>query len=433
MPGRFSQFLNHFRTTAVLQAGLADAAASSAATFLVGVFAAATLSARNLGGYGVFYQAVFFGTVLPVQLVLIPAEIASLDLDRRVRGCILKKTVRLASGLSMIAGIGAVALGWSITSAQLAPRSAVAFAATGAVTGALWPLQDHVRRVLHLANSSWKAAAVSTTQLAMVSLSLVAVHAAGSKSVWLPFGILGIANAVSLSAGLVLANLRGAREHCLDLRARSLATSGKWLLGAAALPSFAGLAVAALVVRIAGLGVQGHVEAARVLGQPLAVVSLGLTSVLGPRVMEAARRNQRGRADRFVRLYGYSIAAVAILYGGFAATPWRANFLARLVPNAYAVSGLVALTILANLATNLTNPLRSQLIALHREAKLTLVEALGNLARLSATMSVGYLGAYSVPLGLASLAATRGVRYFRLLADAYRSHTGPPRDLQKEP
>jgi ABC-type glycerol-3-phosphate transport system permease component len=61
-----------------LSAGLLDAGLASLATLAVGVYAARSLSAAELGTYALFFSAFTVAAVLPTQLLLVPAEVATL-------------------------------------------------------------------------------------------------------------------------------------------------------------------------------------------------------------------------------------------------------------------------------------------------------------------------------------------------------------------
>jgi hypothetical protein len=76
-----------------------------------------------------------------------------------------------------------------------------AHALTMTACAALTPLQEHVRRVLHLAGISWHAAAVSLVQLGCVALALLLLARVQVPAIWRPFGALTIGTVVSLGAG----------------------------------------------------------------------------------------------------------------------------------------------------------------------------------------------------------------------------------------
>ena len=95
----------------------------------------------------------------------------------------------------------------------------------------------------------------------------------------------------------------------------------------------------------------GYAEAARVVAQPVLVLATGLTAVLAPKAMEAAMHYDLDAARHTRRVYLSIMAGGGVLYLAAAATPWILNPMKYLVPAAYVVGGLVAITIVANLVS----------------------------------------------------------------------------------
>ena len=121
----------------------------------------------------------------------------------------------------------------------IAPRPTVVapLALTAALTTILSPVQDHLRRVFHLADQSWRAAATSAVQFGVATVCLaVGYFAFDVPAAWLPFGSLAVANAASLTAGFALA--RPGAEAGGHPGIRSLWSQGVFLLlGAVAPPA----------------------------------------------------------------------------------------------------------------------------------------------------------------------------------------------------
>jgi hypothetical protein len=53
-------------------------------------------------------------------------------------------------------------------------------------------LQDHVRRVLHMAGAHWRAAMVSLVQLVAIACSLAVLELTRVRPVWRPFAALTV-------------------------------------------------------------------------------------------------------------------------------------------------------------------------------------------------------------------------------------------------
>jgi hypothetical protein len=110
-------------------------------------------------------------------------------------------------------------------------------------------LQEHVRRVLHLAGMSWHAAVVSLVQVGGVLMALALLGSAETHVIWRPFGALTIGTVVALGQ----------------------------------------------------VDVDPAATAARIVGQPIFVLAVGLSAVLNPRAMEAGAGRDRAAARHVAR------------------------------------------------------------------------------------------------------------------------------------
>ena len=159
-----AQIHRHGTGARLLSAGMVDAGFASLATFSIGVYAARELSASALGVYAFLFAAFIMTAVIPEQLVFRPLEIQALEFERVRRLWLLKSSVRMALGPCLVA---AIALG---AATLLAPKSGseplLGMMASVAVLTILSPIQDHIRRTLHLSGVSWRAASVSMCQFA---------------------------------------------------------------------------------------------------------------------------------------------------------------------------------------------------------------------------------------------------------------------------
>jgi O-antigen/teichoic acid export membrane protein len=331
-----------------LPAGMVDASMASLATFSIGLAATNLLDEVDLGVYAVFFTAFMFGTVLPRNLVFTPAEITAVSRPLPERMMLLAQSVRLGLPIAAIGAVGVVlaaVVTWPLTD----PASVVALTATTIVATLLSPIQDHLRKLFHIADHSWLAATVSVVQVLAAGVGVTSLVVADVASAWIPFGALAFANAVSLSVAWSLALRVGPTGGRPRLRLRALVASGKWLLLQASAPSIAGFAAAALIAWLAGPVALGHAEAARIVAQPVLVFATGLTAVLAPRVMESAMRTDLQAARRVRHIYLSLVLVAGVSYLLVAAVPWAWNPMQYLVAAAYVVPGLVALTIVTNI------------------------------------------------------------------------------------
>jgi O-antigen/teichoic acid export membrane protein len=168
---------------------------------------------------------------------------------------------------------------------------------------------------------------------------------------WMPFGTLAIANALSLSTGLIIGRVLKQERLEEPLRFWALAREGRWLLAQAMLPSVAHFSVANIIAALAGAEALGYTEAARVVAQPVLVFATGLTAVLAPRSMRAAMDRDDAAARSARKVYMALMLAGGTLYLLAASTEWVLNPMQYLVPAAYVVPWLVAAKIVSNMTT----------------------------------------------------------------------------------
>jgi O-antigen/teichoic acid export membrane protein len=417
-----------------LPAGVVDAGVASLATFAVGLTATRILTPAELGVYAVFFTAFQFGSVVPTHLVYLPAEILSVDHARADRMQLLRGSLRTAplpSSVTVVAVLLATAVTWGGTSTEL--RTGLTLT-TAAVT-LLAPAQEHARRLLHLAGLSWHAATVSVMHLFVVLGSIAVMHyALDIGAAWIPFGALAIANVASLTTAVLIA-IRASGGRSLYPGLRRLASSGRWLVVVGAVPAAAAFLVATLISALAGNETLGHAEAARIAAQPIVVVSVGLSWVLGPRSMEAANRRDRRAARRIARMFLVLLALATLGFLALAGHDQTWNPLAHLIPAAYTVTGLTAVTILANLVRGVVFPHRSELLGGHREKHLSLIEVLASVAMVAAAATASVTGAFARPMSLFAQGGWRAVHYRRALEPLYEDPGSPDdgRDAREGP
>ena len=385
-------------------AGLVDAAVSSLATFVVGVYAVRTLEPVVLGGYSLVYQLVFLAAIVPAAFVFGPVESEVVDDPAPARMAHVRRSLRLGSGPALGAGL-LVALWPRVAPGELPVGPAVALATTGAAVAVLSPIQDHVRRMLHSAGRSRQAAVASLVQLLVVAIGLLAAAGMSLPAAALPFGILAAANLVSLAVAIA-PHLRHAPPS-RPLRLTAVARRGGWLVAGSLLGPAAGFVAASIVAAMAGAEALGHAEAARIIAQPVWVLAVGLSAALSPRLMSARRRGNVPGAVRLRRRFlaaVLAVGAVIMLWFGIA---WIGNPLPGLLRPAYVVPGLVVLSVLAQTLTAAAFPYRSELLGLNHERKLLRLEVAASAARIIPSAAAGLVGALAVPMGLACAGAVR--------------------------
>jgi hypothetical protein len=404
-----------------LVVGLADASLASAATFGAALFAARMLTPDGLGAYGLVFAAFLIAAIVPTQLIFVPAEVIAVAQPDGTRMRLLGRTLRLGTPVTLLAALG-IAL-WLVARPDgIGPGITGPLTATAIATAAVSPLQDHVRRMLHLSGASGRAALVSAVQLVVV-VGLVGLGwLTGVPEPWVPFGALAGANAASFATGLLIARgpMRGTPTVVVERGA--LVDAGRWLTAVGMLPTGAAFLAAAMVAHIAGPDVLGLAEAARIAGQPMIVFTIGISAVLGPQSIQAAQRRDGAAGRRIARQFAALVIGAGAAYTLVFGHAWALNPMALLVPQAFSLTGLAALTVLANTAQGIVFPWRSELLGAARNATLAGVEVVGSIARIAVAGTAAVLGAYAIPAGLLLLAVVRAVMYPRALG----RHYAPP-------
>jgi hypothetical protein len=278
--------------------------------------------------------------------------------------------------------------------------------------------------MLHISQLSWRAAWVSVVQLSVVVVTLIVLIAVDAPVGWIPFGSLAMANLVSLLVGMGLARASAARLGPA-LHFGELARSGRWLLLVGLVASGGEFLAGTLVSHLADLSALGYAEAARVIGRPLPVLALGLSAVLGPRSMQAAaqRRPELARRARNVFLAVLSVSGSAYLL--IAGVAWSWNPLAWLVPKAYVVSGLAAVTILGNVINGFALPRRFELMGGRRERKLARAESLTTVLEVAFVFTAPWTQSFAIAAGDLIGKAARWLGFRRAMAGHYRDVGNP--------
>jgi O-antigen/teichoic acid export membrane protein len=182
-----------------------------------------------------------------------------------------------------------------------------------------------------------------------------------------------------------------------------------------------------IITRLAGAEVLGYAEAARIVAQPLYVLTIGLSASLWPRSMEAAAGRSRGAARHIARLTAAVIVLAGVLYGATTIVPWWGNPLGTLIPQAYVVEGLVALSVLGFVVVGVSFPPRTELIGAGMERSLAGVALLAGALQCAAAFSAVWIGPFARPVGLTLFATVLVLGCWRQLKALYEEPTLIPK------
>lgn len=422
LPLLLDRFLRLWRQRQDMLAGLLDAGSASLATFIVGVYAVRALEPSILGGYALVYQAVFMLGIIPANLVFVPAEVAVVEHPARFRLRYLGRSLRLGALPAVVSALALAA--WIPIAPPEVPADAVlALTITGVLTVSLTSMQDHLRRMLHSGGASWHATMVSVVQLLVAGAGALAAGPLGIPAPWVPFGALSLANLLSLTVGVFFGIRLGRRADAPPpkevLRFAGLARAGMWLVWGGMLNPATGFVSAALVSHLASAAALGYAEAARVVAQPVWVLAVGLSFVLTPRSMEAAKHRSRDEARKVSRLFLTAILGVGLVTFGWFGFDWPLNPLEWLLPAAYVVTALVPVTILSQILSSTIFPYRSELLGAGGESTYTRVEMVGGVARTGVSASAGWTGPFAIPLGIMAVWGVRWIGFRRALSRFY--------------
>jgi O-antigen/teichoic acid export membrane protein len=401
-----------------LVAGLFDSGLSSLATFSIGICAIRLLDPAALGSYALCYRAVFLVAFIPGELIFAPAEVRIVGLDPNQRLGMLTRSILL--GLPAALGAGLMVMGWMFFAPPEVLDSVLWPLTTTAMASAfLSPIQDHIRRMLHIGGRSEVAAIVSGVQLVTAVAAIASLIVLNVPPAWIPFAALGSANLVSSVVGVFLGRRGSAAPNDKVLSYPDLVKTGRWLVVTGMAGPAAAFGVASIVGFLAGAVALGYAEAARVVASPLLVFGNGLWFVLNPHAVRAARERNRENAAGLYRQY--AAGAVAALVGAmvFLGADWPWNPVAGLMSKAYVVPGLVALYLLADVAFMSSWLFRSEILGGGREAAMTRIEIPVSVASLAVAATAGVLHAYAIPLATLSGSILRWLAYRGVLKGIY--------------
>lgn len=186
-------------------------------------------------------------------------------------------------------------------------------------------------------------------------------------------------------------------------------------------PTGATFLAATMVTHLAGPVALGHAEAARIVAQPLLVIAMGLSAVLGPRSLEAGAARDREEARRFSRPFTFLLGCAGLAYSAVTITAWWGNPLGALIPKAYAVPGLVTATVLAHVATGMGYPFRAELLGARRLQRLPQMAMIAGLLQCAVAGLAAWLGAFARPVSTTVGSVTLWLGYWRYRRMVYTS------------
>ena len=411
-----------------LSPGVIDAGVASVATFGTGLAGVNLLSDSDRGVYGIFFTAFFLGSVIITESILVPAQVVAVN---KPRGHHLQDSHR---GF-LLALVPAVVACQAATVAALLNRNLastevlVALTTTTLLTIVLSPMQDHSRQLLHISGRSWEAALVSVAQLLVVIVSISTMFWLDVTPAWIPFGSLALANAVSLTVGILLTRRDLPRQNDGDAPTLGyLFASGKWLVVRSALPALLAFASANIITQLPGSVAYGYAEAARQVAQPVTVLASGLLAMMAPPAIRAASQHDRGAARHNRRIYLLVLGAAAGAYLLLVSWDWALNPMSFLVPPAYVVGGLVAATILANTLTAVFRILSKEMLGADRARTLAGISLISAPFLPIAALTAGTTEAFARPLGYVLEGVMRISAAGRSLQGYYRKPADLPID-----
>ena len=301
------------KTPSKVLAGLFDAGAAAASTFLAGLIAIRGLEGNVLALYVLLFSATLVAMSLPRQLVFVPSELKA-NMQPTVVAPAVSRDAFRALPIDALTALLVAVSGASLFG-RVSLSSYLALALTAAAFAVISPLQDHLRSALHLVGRHWSAATCSLVVLAVVAAvaidALLAPPTSGTEL--LPFGSLFVGKAISLGVGAFL--LRGAGRYT-TYRPDPFRIRVRFLFAEVAVQA-AWFGCNQAVLFSVSAGALGDLEAARVVASPLNIVIVGLLTFLNPsllRALSAGRTNAAGLRTRLIRIFAVVIAAGAVYF-----------------------------------------------------------------------------------------------------------------------
>jgi O-antigen/teichoic acid export membrane protein len=280
--------------------------------------------------------------------------------------------------------------------------------------------------MFHIADSSWRGAATATAQMVATVVALFA-FSGRVEPVWIPFGSLAVGYAVSgVVAWLLTAPLlRVTDEWEAHPEWHELSRIGRWLL-LANLAVFGGDFVLAVIVKAAlGPEVLGYAEGARVVARPVIILGLGLAAVLGPRSVRAGMAVDLAAARSSRRIFWALSLLGGLLYLPLVGFHWALNPLTTVLPTAYEVDGLVAVTVIGAIVLNHALPFWYELLGGRRQRDLARSEGIASALKVATGLLASLLQAFTLPIAWGLAFVARGIGLDVYARRLFRDGMGP--------
>jgi hypothetical protein len=244
---------------------------------------------------------------------------------------------------------------------------------------------------------------------------------------WVPFTAIMLGNVASLVVGLwAWRSVARTADGAVRLHMRSVLRAGRYYLAGGTAPIAATFVVSVIVTRLAGSAALGYAEAARVVAQPVAVIGVGLTATIGPRLLEAGAARDHDRARRLTSVFLLIVTGSGLLAVAVFGWVWPLNPMRWLLPQAYVVPWLVTVTIVANVLAKVPNPYRVLLLGASREPAVARVDAVTSLVQCAVAATAAVTGAMARPLALAGQAGLQSSWMRSAALGLFGSHPSPP-------
>ena len=402
-----------------------DAGLSSVVGFVVAIYAARTLSVAEFGEYGLLFAATVLARDVPQQLYLAPARIRLLELPAHARLGALRGTLGRGMLIAVVSAAFVPIAGFALAN-QVDVRPLIGLGLTAAALSVASPLMDHQRASFHHAQRSWLAVASSGVHLVAAMVALLLAQLFDVDRSLVPFGAVTVGALVALMVGgFAVRLLNVERQPAPPIR--SVRALGIPLVANNAIEHSASFVAALIVGTVVSAEALGYAEGARVVGQPMLVLALGLQGVLQPRLLEAGRARDRVQVRHYSLILWFVLGGIAVPYLAIAGTDHVLNPLARLMPVAYGLPGLAALYILHNVVSSGLRAPISVILGMERTRVLLRATTLSIAVSVATSaLSAPVIGGYASILGpLLSLF----VRGKIVTADARRQLNRSPTDV----
>lgn len=374
--------------------GVVDSGASAAATFLAGVVAIAILTPAQLAVYSLVFSGTLIATLLPQQLVYLPARVAANLLPERAVPA-LALTMKRAIGTNVLA-VFVVSLSGFPGLAHISFTDVAAFALGGIALVLLSPLQAHLRACLHLAGMHPSAATSSVLSTAVTgTILLVSPVAFGIAT---PFFALAAGYLASIAVSSFF--LRSTPRAGIDRAPQRPLRARAGYLASDLLIQGAWYASSLIVLGILGAPALATLEAARVASAPVFVFANGVATATIPAIVRAFQVSPRSGRRKLTRLTG----VVYVLGSGYAviiyfAVPTISALLDRPIS-----AGLSAARTIGSTAEGASNILSSPMYATNGQWRWTRATAGGVLVTLTILplLLITPVAVFGLPLAQAS-------------------------------